>query len=78
MHTAFLCSDYYDPSVPSRQHLLTTRVPAGQQAADRVGDRRDGSHVHCEPFDRVGAQLCPCDIATTTPQAFIVASAPTT
>ncbi len=27
-----------------------------------------------EPLDGVGAQLCPCCFATTTPQAFIVAS----
>jgi len=27
-----------------------------------------------EPFDRVGAQLCPCSIATATPQFFTVAS----
>lgn len=27
-----------------------------------------------EPFDGVGAQLCPCSIATATPQAFTVAS----
>ena len=27
-----------------------------------------------EPFDGVGAQLCPCNIATATPQAFTVAS----
>jgi len=31
-----------------------------------------------EPFDGVGAQLCPCNLATTTPQAFIVASGPAT
>jgi hypothetical protein len=31
-----------------------------------------------EPFDGVGAQLCPCSIATATPQAFTVASRPTT
>ena len=30
-----------------------------------------------EPFDRVGVQLCPCNIATATPQAFTVASRPT-
>src|SRR5450759_3999862 len=29
-----------------------------------------------EPFDGVGAQLCPCNIATATPQAFTVASRP--
>ena len=28
------------------------------------------------PFDGVGAQLCPCNIATATPQAFTVASRP--
>jgi hypothetical protein len=27
-----------------------------------------------EPIDGVGAQLCPSSFATTTPQAFIVAS----
>jgi hypothetical protein len=29
-----------------------------------------------EPFDGIGAQLCPCNIATATPQAFTVASQP--
>ena len=29
-----------------------------------------------EPFDGVGAQLCPCSIATATPQTFTVASRP--
>ena len=28
------------------------------------------------PFDGVGAQLCPCSIATATPQLFTVASQP--
>jgi hypothetical protein len=27
-----------------------------------------------EPFDGIGTQLCPCTIATTTPQAITVAS----
>jgi len=27
-----------------------------------------------EPFDGVGAQLCPCSLATVTPQTFTVAS----
>ena len=31
-----------------------------------------------EPFDGIGAQLCPCNIATATPQAFTVASRPAT
>ena len=31
-----------------------------------------------QPFGRVGAQLCPCNIATATPQTFTVASRPAT
>jgi hypothetical protein len=31
-----------------------------------------------KPFDGVGAQLCPCNLATSTPQAFLVASRPAT
>ena len=27
-----------------------------------------------QPFDGVGVQLCPCSIATATPQTFTVAS----
>ena len=29
-----------------------------------------------QPFDRVGVQLCPCNIATATPQTFTMASQP--
>lgn len=39
-----------------------------------VREPHGGSHVHCEPIEEGGAQLCPCDIATATPQAFTVAS----
>jgi hypothetical protein len=78
MCTAFPCPDYYESSVPSRRHPPTTSVPFDQLAAGRRGDRRDGSHVHHEPLDRRGAQLCPCDFATPTPQAFGVASRPAT
>ena len=31
-----------------------------------------------KPFDGVGAQLCPCNLATATPQSFTVASRPAT
>jgi hypothetical protein len=31
-----------------------------------------------EPFDKGGVQLCPCGIATATPQTFTVASGPAT
>jgi hypothetical protein len=39
-----------------------------------AGKDRDGSRVHCNSFDEGGAQLCPCGIATATPQHFTVAS----
>ena len=38
------------------------------------GKDRDGSRVHCDSLDEGGAQLCPCGIATATPQHFTVAS----
>ena len=78
MCTAFPCSDYYESSVPSWRHQPTTNLPADQQAAGREGGHHNGSHVHREPFDRRGAQLCPCGFATPTPQAFGVASQPAT
>ena len=31
-----------------------------------------------DPFDGVGAQLCPCSIAMITPQSFVMASWPVT
>ena len=75
MRPAFPASDYYGSSAPSRRHQPTTSFPA---RPCRGWDRRDGSHVHHEPIVRLGAQLCPCRIATTTPQTFTVASRPAT
>ena len=31
---------------------------------------RGSSHVHCDSLDEGGAQLCPCGLATPTPQQF--------
>src|SRR6266545_1286906 len=42
-----------------------------------IGQDRDGSRVHCDSLDEGGVQLCPCGIATATPQHFTVASRPT-
>ena len=39
---------------------------------------RSVSHVHHVPVVGVGAQLCPCGLATSTPQTFLVASLPST
>ena len=75
MCTPLACSDYYGTSAPSttlsRQRTCppTDRMPDGRAAAD-------GSHVHHESIDEVGARLNPDNIATPTPQFFDVASPP--
>ena len=48
--------------------------PPGREAA--AGTATGGSHVHCCPVNGLGTRLCPCGIATATPQAFTVASQP--
>ncbi len=35
---------------------------------------QESSHVHHIPFDEIGAQLFPCNLAIPTPQAFGMAS----
>ena len=67
-------SEYYGGSAPPQAGRPTAgpaRIPA-LAARDRAD--RDGSRVHCDSLDEGGAQLCPCGIATATPQAFTVAS----
>jgi hypothetical protein len=41
-----------------------------------VETNADGSHVHRCPVNGLGIRLCPCGIATATPQSFTVASRP--
>lgn len=78
MWPALPAPDYYDGSATPRPVQPTTSLPA-LDPDDRVtGPARGASHVHHTPVDGVGAQLCPCDIATSTPQAFLVASLPAT
>lgn len=73
---AFPRSDYYDPSAPPCPRRRTTHQPGTCRLWPRRRSREPhgGSHVHCQPIGGLGAQLCPCDIATATPQAFTVAS----
>jgi hypothetical protein len=79
MRAAFPPSDYYGSSAPPQGHRRTTRQPA--TPAWMTGE--DGNlgvvpMFTTEPIDGGGAQLCPCDLATVTPQAFTVASRPAT
>ena len=52
--------------------------PAGRQNTDRRGTGGMVPTLGSQPFDRVGVQLCPPNIATATPQAFTAASRPAT
>lgn len=74
MWPAFLAADYYDSSAPSRQQRSATDLPERELTTRWRWGCGDGSHVHLDPFRGLGAQLCPCDLATVTPQAFTVAS----
>ncbi len=69
--------------------LLRTLRPVAEPSADGEPSRSrpgrpggwglgDGSHVHHQPVDGLGAQLFPCSLATGTPQSFPVASWPAT
>src|SRR3954469_16556746 len=78
MWPAFPASDYYGGSATSRPAEPTTNRPAADLEGRPTGPARDASHVHHTPVDGVGAQLCPCGIATSTPQTFLVASLPAT
>jgi hypothetical protein len=46
MWPAFPTSDYYEGSVPSWRHQLTTSLPATRLAGGQEGGPQDGSHVH--------------------------------
>jgi hypothetical protein len=75
---AFPTSDYYGGSVPSHDQQPTAGLPATGLDSRRGGRSQDGSHVHHQPVDGVGAQLFPGSLATGTPQTFPVASWPAT
>jgi hypothetical protein len=76
MWTAFPSSDYYGGSAPCPIPQVTAPLPAAVLAARRVGQMRQGSHVHCVSISGVGVQLCSGSTATSTPQTFLVAFRP--
>jgi hypothetical protein len=78
MWPAFPTSDYYGGSVPSHDQQPTAGLPATGLDSRWGGRSQDGSHVHHQPVDGVGAQLFPGSLATGTPQTFPVASWPAT
>ena len=70
------------PGFPRLGLLRRLRPTQGPTADSEPAHHRwaapDGSHVHRRPIDGGGAQLCPCSLATSTPQTFPMASAPAT
>ncbi len=56
MCPAFLGSDYYADSATPRARRPASGLPGLPPA---VRDERDASHVHHDPFDRVGSWLYP-------------------
>jgi hypothetical protein len=58
--------------VPAARPTAGPALNRALAAHDRAD--RNGSRVHCDSLVEVGAQLCPCGIATVTPQSFTVAS----
>jgi hypothetical protein len=76
MYTPLACSDYYRASAPPRAFNRRRIYPTHPNGFRTAGTTRDGSRVHREPIDQLGIQLCPGDIATSTPQFFLVASPP--
>src|SRR6266508_2298860 len=74
MWPAVPASDYYGPSAPPPGYQQTACLSAATLEWAAVRGPGGGSHVHHRPVDGGGVQLFPCSIATTTPQAFTVAS----
>ena len=63
MYTAFPCSDYYGSSAPLRRRRPATGLPRMMAGIDEVVPT-----FALEPFNGVGAQLCPCNFAISMPQ----------
>ena len=65
-------------TAPPRPRLrLASRLstpPSWQEDDD--GTETGGSRVHCHPVSGSGIRLCPCGLATATPQPFAMASHP--
>ncbi len=57
MYRAFPGSDYYADSATPRLRQPASGLAGPPPATRRL---RGASHVHCDPFDRVGSRLYPC------------------
>src|SRR5450759_2845750 len=70
MYAAFPRSEYYGGSAPPAPSAGVAPIHPGLPGGETGrGTHADGSHVHCCPVDGLGIRLCPCGLATATPQA---------
>ena len=77
MWPAFPASDYYGDSAPPRAISRRRACPPPTWLAGGEGSPGMVPTFTARPVDGGGAQLFPCSLATSTPQTFLVASAPT-
>lgn len=66
------------PGLGLLRRLRPTQEPTADSEPAHKRAAQDGSHVHRRPIDGGGAQLFPCSLAMSTPQTFLMASAPAT
>jgi hypothetical protein len=59
--------------IPGRS-VVGAPSPAPPAGYGQQGKTRDSSRVHCGSLAGVGARLCPCGLAASTPQSFLAAS----
>ena len=78
MWPAFPASDYYGPSAPFRAISRRRACPPPPWLGGGEGGPGTVPTFTITPVGGIGAQLFPCSLATGTPQAFPVASPPTT
>jgi len=69
--------DYYEASAPPHGQQSATDLPLAELAARRLGRPRAVPTFTMRSIGQGGTQLYSGSIATTTPQAFTVASPPT-
>jgi len=72
---AFPGSEYYGGSALSRTDRWSVHpAPPRPLEADAKGKAQNSSRVHSDSLVGVGARLCPCGLAASTPQSFLAAS----
>jgi hypothetical protein len=71
MYAALPRPEYYGGSAPPAPSAGVAPIrPSPSWREGKDGTATGSSHVHCCPVSGLGTRLCPCGIATATPQHF--------